>query len=149
MSSLPIAIASDHAGLTLKTELCSTLKWWGYSVVDLGCTHEDGRVDYPDYAEALARRVSSGEPALGILVCGSGIGMSIVANKIAGVRAALCHEPYSAEMARAHNNANVLCLGARVVGDELAKATVKAFLDGSFEAGRHAARVEKITQLES
>jgi ribose 5-phosphate isomerase B len=145
---MKLGIASDHAGLALKAELVKELKARGTEARDFG-TFSTESVDYPDYAEKVARAVASGELARGVLVCGTGIGMSIVANKVPGVRAALCTTEFEARMARAHNDANVLCLGQRVVGEGLARAILDAFLDTRFEAGRHAKRVAKITQVES
>ncbi len=142
-----IAIGSDHAGFELKRELVGYLTEQGYTVDDMG-TDGLASCDYPDFARAVAEAVASGRCQRGILVCGTGIGMSIAANKVPGVRAALCAEPYSARMAREHNDANVLCLGARVVGPGLALETVAAFLSGEFAGGRHARRVDKIRELE-
>lgn len=144
-----IVIAADHAGLPLKRELAQLLVEAGRSVNDLG-THEGTSVDYPDFAHRVAELVAGPAPAyrFGILVCGSGVGMSIAANRHAGVRAVVCSEPYSAAMARRHNDANVLCLGARVVGPGLGWDIVEAFLAVEFEGGRHARRVVKIEPSE-
>ncbi len=142
-----IAIASDHAGFDLKERIVEHLRGRAESV-DLG-PHSAGRVDYPDYAEKVGKALAAGEVSLGILVCGSGIGISIAANKMPGVRAALCHDDYTARLARAHNDANVLCLGSRVLGEGTALSCVDAFLAGTFEGGRHADRVVKINRLES
>ena len=142
-----IVVGSDHAGLELKQALVAALAEWGWTVEDVGC-HGIESVDYPDFAVAVARRVAGSED-LGLLVCGTGIGMCITANKVAGVRAALCHDPYSAAASRGHNDANVLCLGGRVIGRELAKAVLRAFLETPFEGGRHGRRLEKIRELES
>jgi len=120
----------------------------GFAVEDCG-VHDPSSVDYPDIAKVVCENVLAREHSLGILCCGTGIGMSIAANKIDGIRAALCAECYSAKMARIHNDANVLCLGARVIGVELAREVAAAFLSVSFEGGRHARRVEKITLLEN
>ena len=147
MADQRIIIASDHGGLELKQALASTLEGWSWSVEDLGC-HDSASVDYPDLALDLARRVASGQAPLGLLVCGTGIGVSIAANKVPGVRAALCADPYSASMARRHNNANVLCLGGRVLGPELAGAVLEAFLGAEFEGGRHQRRLDKIAAAE-
>lgn len=138
-----IAIASDHAGFPLKEELKGVLEGWGIAVTDLG-TYDTASIDYPDYAHKLCKAVLAGEAPLGILVCGTGIGMSMAANRHAGIRAALCTDPYQAKMTRLHNDANVLCLGARVLGGGLAEDTVRAFLTHAFEGGRHGRRVEKI-----
>jgi ribose 5-phosphate isomerase B len=144
-----VIVGGDHAGLSLKRSLVEALRARGTAVEDLG-THEETSTDYPDYAHAVARRVAeSGGATLGLLVCGSGVGMSIAANRHAGVRAVVCSEPYSAAMARRHNDANVLCVGSRVVGAGLAEQILDAFLSAEFEGGRHARRVAKIDQPES
>jgi ribose 5-phosphate isomerase B len=145
---MKLVIGSDHAGFALKEELKKILaEWHDYQVEDVG-TFSGESVDYPDYAAAVARRVADGTGVLGVLVCGTGIGVAIAANKVRGVRAATCTDPYCAEMARAHNDANVLCLGARVVGGGLAAKTLRAFLETRFEGGRHQGRVDKISALE-
>lgn len=138
-----IILGADHAGLPLKDALAARLRERGWDVDDVGTATADS-VDYPDFAHRVAGAIASGEHSRGLLVCGSGIGMSISANRHAGVRAVVCSEAYSAQMARAHNDANVLCLGARVVGVGLAETILDAFLDGEFEGGRHARRVGKI-----
>jgi len=138
-----LAAASDHAGFPLKNHLVAWLRAHGHEVVDLG-THSAESTDYPDFAHELARRVVAGEFERGLLVCGSGIGMSIAANRHAGVRAARCLSEYDARMARAHNDANVLALGERVTGVGLAEAILETFLATAFEGGRHARRVQKI-----
>ena len=142
-----IVIASDHAGFALKTHLAEYLRGRGLAVDDLG-PDDEGSCDYPDFAHRVAERVVAGregaERVVGVLVCGTGIGMSMAANRHRGVRAALCAEPYSARMSRQHNDANILCLAARVLGVGLAEAIVDAFLDASFEGGRHTRRVAKI-----
>jgi ribose 5-phosphate isomerase B len=140
---LKIAIGADHAGYELKEEVRRGLEEAGHEVRDLG-THSETSVDYPDFAVAVARAVASGEADRGILICGTGIGMAITANRVRGVRAASCSDCYSARMARAHNDANVLTFGARVVGPGLAGELVRAFLETGFEGGRHERRVEKI-----
>ena len=137
-----LIVGSDHAGLDLKRELSGVAAELGYEVVDLG-THSAESTDYPDYAHQVASAVARGE-GLGLLVCGTGIGMSMTANRHAGVRAALCGDVYSASLTRQHNDANVLCVGARVVGAGLAGEILKAFLGASFEGGRHERRVKKI-----
>ena len=143
-----IAFAADHAGLTLKNELVVELKKAGvFEPVDLGPTTADS-VDYPDFAQKLTRAVLAKEAELGVLVCGTGIGMSISANKVHGIRAALCHTEFEGRMARMHNDANVLCLGQRVTGSGVAIEIMQAFLATKFEGGRHARRVEKMTALE-
>jgi ribose 5-phosphate isomerase B len=142
-SGLPLVIASDHAGLGLKQQLKAVLEQRGEPFEDLG-THDDRSCDYPDFAHALALGIEQGRYTRGVLVCGSGVGMSIAANRHPGVRAALCTESYAARMARAHNDANVLCLGSRIVGAGVAQDILVAFLDTPFEGGRHASRVTKI-----
>ncbi len=145
---MKIAIASDHAGLSLKRELVEALKARGHECRDFGA-HSGESVDYPDFASEVARAVRGGDVDRGVLVCGTGIGMSIVANKHRGVRAALCTTEFEARMARAHNDANVLCLGERVVGIGLGRAILEAFLDQAFEGGRHEKRVKKIQDAEA
>ncbi len=141
-----IAIGADHAGFPLKEHLRSLLEERGLAVQDVG-TSDESSCDYPDFAHAVASRVERGDADLGLLVCGTGIGMAITANRHApGVRAAVCSEPFSARMAREHNDANVLCLGQRVVGMGLAGAILDAFLDAEFEGGRHRRRVDKIDE---
>ena len=137
-----LIVGSDHAGLELKRELAAVASELGCEVRDLG-THTSDSTDYPDYAHQVASAVAAGE-GLGLLVCGTGIGMSMAANRHAGVRAALCGDVFSASMSRQHNNANVLCIGARVVGPGLAGEILKAFLGARFEGGRHERRVNKI-----
>jgi ribose 5-phosphate isomerase B len=137
------AIASDHGGLNLKNHLLSLLKKWGYQVQDLG-TDKPESVDYPDFAIKVAKGVASGEYIRGILVCGTGIGMSMTANRFKSVRAAVCTSAYTARMARAHNAANILCLGERVIGFGEAEDILKAFCEQDFEGGRHAGRIAKI-----
>lgn len=138
-----IVVGSDHAGFGLKGHLLAALEARGYEVEHVGTTTTDS-VDYPDFAHRVAAAVASGESPVGLLVCGSGVGMCISANKHRGVRAVVCSEPYSARMARLHNDANVLCLGERVVGAGVAEEILFAFLDAEFEGGRHARRVAKI-----
>ena len=143
-----IAIGSDHAGFPLKKELVAALRTEGYSPEDFG-TFSLESVDYPDIALEVAKAVASGRFAQGILICGTGVGVSITANKVPGVRAAACSEPYSAMMARAHNDANVLCMGGRVVGIGVALEIAKKFLETDFEVGsRHEKRVDKIKALD-
>jgi ribose 5-phosphate isomerase B len=144
---MKIAIGCDHAGLPLKEEIKKTLAEAGAQVQDLGTTSPES-VDYPDYARAVAEAVASGRADSGILVCGTGIGMSITANKVAGVRAALCHDAYTARLAREHNDANVLCLGGRVIGPGVAADMVRVWLETRFAGGRHARRVEKMRALD-
>jgi ribose 5-phosphate isomerase B len=145
---MKVAIGADHAGVALKDELKARLVAAGLEVDDLG-THGPASVDYPDFAAAVGRAVASGAAERGVLVCGSGIGVAIAANKIAGVRAANLHDLYSARLAREHNDANVVTLGARLVGAELAAEIVKVFLETPFAGGRHAGRVAKISALET
>lgn len=142
-----IIIGSDHGGLALKIALNSYLKRRGYDVTDAG-TNGDVSVDYPDFGQKVAEAVIAGEAELGILICGTGIGMSIAANKIPGIRAALVTDVFMARMAKEHNNANVLVLGGRVLDEQKACDLVGAWLDATFEGGRHQARLDKITALE-
>ncbi|MEM7136595.1 MAG: ribose 5-phosphate isomerase B [Myxococcota bacterium] len=137
-----LIIGSDHAGLDLKRNLATVATELGYEIRDVG-THTSDSTDYPDYAHQVAAAVAQGD-GLGLLVCGTGIGMSMTANRHRGVRAALCGDIFSAGMARQHNDANVLCLGARVTGPGLAEAILRAFLQSTFEGGRHQRRVDKI-----
>lgn len=145
---MPIAIASDHAGLSLKKTLVEHLRAQGRDVLDLGPQSAES-VDYPSFARVVAEGVSGGRYETGILVCGTGMGMAIAANKVRGVRAALCTNEMLARMSRQHNDANVLCLGERVTGPGLALAITDAFLSTAFEGGRHQRRVDLITQLET
>ena len=137
---MEIAFGCDHAAVEMKESLIKLVESMGHSTKDFG-THSNERVNYPDYAKAVSSAVAARECDLAILVCGSGVGMSIVANKTRGVRAVVCSEPYSAKLSREHNNTNVLCIGARVVGPDLAEMIVRAWLDAEFEGGRHAERV--------
>jgi len=143
-----VIVGSDHAGLSLKRSLIAFLQSQGYELTDHGPDSAES-VDYPDFAELVARDVVAQEESVGILLCGTGIGMSIAANKVAGARAALCHTEFEARATRAHNDANILCLGERVVGAGLAESIAAVFLSTEFEGGRHARRVEKIHALES
>jgi ribose 5-phosphate isomerase B len=145
--AVTVVAASDHAGLALRAEAIRAARERGAEVEDLGPFSADS-VDYPDLAVRVGEALAAGRARLGLLVCGTGIGMSIAANKLPGVRAAVCRTEYEARMARAHNDANVLCLGERVTGAGLGAAIVAAFLDTPFEGGRHARRVEKITALD-
>ncbi len=144
---MQIGLACDHGGFELKEELKAFLKSMGLETIDVGSFHEDA-VDYPDYGILLAEKVSGNELGRGILICGTGIGMSIVANKFAGVRAALVNDLYSARCSREHNDANILVIGGRIVGKEVAKEIVKVWLNTSFAGGRHKRRLEKIEALE-
>ncbi|NLA75333.1 MAG: ribose 5-phosphate isomerase B [Deltaproteobacteria bacterium] len=141
---MKIIIGSDHAGLDLKNKYKELLsEELGYEVTDAGAYSPDA-VDYPDIARKVASAVSSGEYEKGVLICGSGIGMSIAANRFKGVRAALCHDLFTAEMSRRHNNANILVVGARVTGEGLALEMLKVFLKTAFDGGRHKMRIDKI-----
>jgi ribose 5-phosphate isomerase B len=143
-----VAAGSDHAGLELKQLLSEHLVSLGHEVVDLG-TYSKEPVDYPDFGAAVGRNVVSGESDFGVCVCGTGIGIAIAANKVRGVRAAVVHDVTSARLARAHNNANVICFGARLVGPEEATDSLEMFLRSEFAGGRHLRRIEKIAALES
>jgi len=136
-------IATDHAGIEFKAFIKKVLETKGIEVEDLG-PFDTNRVDYPDFAHKLCKEVLKDKNSKGILICGTGIGMSIAANKNKGIRAALCHDAYTAQMAREHNDANVLCMGARVVGFGVAESIVEAWLNSSFEGGRHQQRVNKL-----
>jgi len=138
---MKLAIGCDHVGYELKDHIIAHLTEKGYECVDYGCNGPES-VDYPIYGEKVGRAVASGECELGILICGTGIGISLAANKVKGVRAAVCSEPYSAELTRRHNNANIIAFGARVVGLGTALSIVDAFLGAEFEGGRHARRVD-------
>lgn len=144
---MKIAVGCDHGGLNLKKLAKDILTKQGIEVVDMG-TYTNDSVDYPDFAAKVAQAIVSGEVERGILVCGTGIGISIAANKIKGIRAALCHDVFSATMSREHNNANILCLGERVIGAGLAEMIINAWLKAEFQGGRHACRVDKIMNLE-
>ncbi len=145
---MKIAMASDHAGYKLKGDLADRLRQAGHDVQDLGGGPE--RTDYPGMAERVGKAVAQGEAERGVLVCGSGIGVAIAANKIAGIRAATVSEPVSARLAREHNDLNVLCLGERIIGPEMAWECVRVFLETEHSTdGRHATRVSQITELEN
>ncbi|MBD3867816.1 MAG: ribose 5-phosphate isomerase B [Acidobacteria bacterium] len=144
---MKIAIGADHAGFEVKDRLAELLRSWGHTVLDAGTDGSDS-VDYPDYAEEVAGRVGSGEADYGLLVCGSGIGMSIAANKVAGVRAALCFCETTARLSRQHNDANVLCVGARITGYSVLEELVRVFFETTFEGGRHQRRVDKMNDLD-
>jgi ribose 5-phosphate isomerase B len=139
-----IAIAADHGGVDLKSVLAAELARLGHSVIDLG-TNGSVSVDYPDYAAALAETIREGRVKLGVLLCGTGIGISIAANRYPWIRAALIHDAFGARLARQHNDANVIAMGGRTMGPELAKDCLRVFLDAQFEGGRHARRVEKMS----
>ena len=142
-----IAVGSDHRGFKLKQTALAVLGELEHQADDLGC-YDETSVDYPDVAQKVAKAVSQEKADLGILICATGIGMSMTANKVQGVRAALCSEVFDARMARAHNDANILCMGGSFIGEALAREIIQTFLSGSFEGGRHARRVNKITALE-
>lgn len=142
-----IAIGSDHGGFELKEHIKKHLEERSLEYKDFGC-YDENSVDYPDIAEKVCNAINSGDADKGILVCGTGIGISIAANKIDGIRAAHCHDVYSAEMTKRHNNANVICMGGRVIGRELAFKIIDAWLDAEFEGGRHQKRIDKIHALE-
>ena len=147
-SSKPsIVIGSDHAGFRAKETIKRYLESAGYPVEDCG-THSEESVDYPDYAKAVAERVAVAKDYLGVLVCGTGIGVSIAANKVEGIRAALAHDSLTARRAREHNDANVLALGGKVVGEDEAIAIVQEFLDAQFAGGRHQRRIDKISEMD-
>jgi len=145
---MKIGFGSDHAGFELKGVLIEHLKDKGYDCIDYGPFNKD-RVDYPDYGRLLGEKVAGGEVDKGVLICGTGIGISIAANKVRSVRAAVCSEPLSAGMAVRHNDANIIAVGARVVGEDMAKMIVDEFFKSTFEGGRHAGRVEKLMNIEN
>ena len=144
---MAVVIGSDHGGFALKEVLMAHLKEKGLEVIDVGC-YDTASVDYPDIAEKACREVTEGRCDWGILVCGTGIGISIAANKVKGIRCALVSEAYSAEMTKRHNNANMIAFGGRVTGPDLAKHIVDAYINAEFEGGRHEMRVNKISALE-
>lgn len=143
-----IAIGSDHGGFDLKEKIIEHLKANGVELRDVGC-YSHASVDYPDIAEAACKEIVSGECERAILICGTGIGISIAANKIDGIRAALCHSSFDAKMSRMHNDANVLCLGGRTTGTSIALEIVDTYIASEFEGDRHMRRVNKITALEN
>lgn len=147
ISLMKIAIASDHAGLPLKTSVITHLNDHKITVTDFG-THDTNRTDYPLYAEKVVQAILSNKVERGILICGTGVGMSITANKFHGIRAVVCSEPYSAVLSRRHNNTNVLCLGGRVVGEDLANMIVDQWLAAEYEGGRHQKRLDMIQHFE-
>jgi ribose 5-phosphate isomerase B len=142
-----IAIGSDHRGVVMRSKIVELLTSLGHTVIDVGTTEAES-VDYPDIAAVVAEQVSDGRVDRGILICGTGLGMCIVANKFVGVRAAPCHDDLTAELSRRHNDLNVLCLSGDMLGDRLVDRLVTIWLNTEFEGGRHARRVEKITDLE-
>ena len=144
---MKIAIGNDHVAVEMKREIVAYLEELGHEVINLG-TDSSERCDYPIYGEKVARAVVKGEAERGIIICGTGVGISRAANRVRGIRAVVCSEPYSAALSRQHNNTNVLAFGARVIGVELAKLIVKSWLDAEFEGGRHATRVAMLDAIE-
>jgi ribose 5-phosphate isomerase B len=138
---LKVAIGCDHGGIDLKKDIIAVLRELGHEVEDQGCDSSDS-VDYPNFAKTVSTLVKEGECERGILICGTGIGMSMAANRIPGIRAALCHEMFSARMSREHNDANILCLGARVTGPGLAQEIVRTWMTSDFSGGRHQRRID-------
>ncbi|WP_270180384.1 ribose 5-phosphate isomerase B [Alkalihalobacillus sp. CinArs1] len=143
-----VAIGADHAGVMIKDDIIGVIKELGMEVIDLGCDCKES-VDYPDYAIPVAENVANGTADRGILICGTGIGMSIAANKVEGIRCALVHDLFSAKATRQHNDSNVLAMGERIIGPGLAKEIAKVWLETDYEGGRHAKRVGKITAYET
>ena len=141
-----IAIGNDHGAVEMKVEIAKYLTDLGYEVKNYGTDTTDS-CDYPIYGERVERAVANGEADLGIAICGTGVGISLAANRVKGIRAVVCSEPYSAELSRRHNNTNVLCFGARVIGPELAKLIVKSWLNAEFEGGRHEKRVAMLDDI--
>lgn len=146
---MKVIVASDHGGINIRKEVVSLLEEMGIQYTDLGCECEAGSVDYPDFAFPVAEKVASGEYDRGILICGTGIGMSIAANKVKGIRAALVHDMFSAKATRQHNNSNILTMGERVIGPGLAREIARLWLTTEYEGGRHERRVGKIGQYEA
>ncbi len=142
-----IVIANDHAAIDMKFKIKEYIETLGYEVINVGIDEHEF-CDYPDYAYKACMRIINKDADLGVLICGTGMGMSITANKIKGIRACACSEPYTARMSREHNDANVVCFGERVIGIETAKDIVKAFLDAEFKGAHHVARVKKIAEIE-
>lgn len=145
---MKIVIGNDHAAVEMKKEIACFLEEKGIEVINVG-TDTTESVDYPVYGEKVGRAVAEGRADLGIAICGTGLGISLAANKVRGIRACVCSEPYTAEMSRRHNNCNVLCFGARVVGMDLAKMIVETWLNAEFEGGRHQRRVDEIMKIEA
>lgn len=139
-------VGTDHAGIDLKNHTCEYLKSKGFDVEDMGPFTKD-RVDYPDYAVKVSEKVLSDKGSMGVLICGSGIGISISANRFHGIRACLCHDAYTAKMGRAHNDGNILCFGERIVGVGVAESIIDAWIEAEFEGGRHTGRVAKIEAI--
>ena len=144
---MKIVIGNDHAAVDMKWAIKEYMEFLGYKVINVG-TNENKSCDYPDIAAVACEKIIKKEVELGILICGTGVGMNLAANKIKGIRACVCSESYSARLCREHNNANVLCFGERVIGIETAKEMVKAFLNANFEGGKHEVRVNKIMSIE-
>ncbi len=144
---MKIVIGNDHTAVNLKNHITEYLKNKGYEVLNIG-TDSTQRTDYPIYGKKVAEKVASGECDFGVLICGTGIGISLAANKVKGIRAAVCSEPYSARLTRQHNNANIIAFGARVVGDAMAEMIVDEFLSTEYEGGRHQKRIDMITAIE-
>jgi ribose 5-phosphate isomerase B len=150
VSALHIAIGADHAGLAMKEEVSSWLSAWGHVVLDLGAHTYDAQDDYPDFAAQVAHAVADGAAERGVIVCGSGVGASIAANKVAGVRAAMCHDTYSAHQGVEHDDMNVLCMGGRVIGPEVAREVLASFVGASFtDDERHVRRLNKVKAIEA
>jgi ribose 5-phosphate isomerase B len=145
---MKIVIGSDHRGVEIKRRLIPVLRSMGHDVTDVGAEGAES-VDYPDYANEVASRVSKGEFERGLLICGTGIGMSMAANKVRGIRAAACQDVLTTEMSRRHNDANVLCLSADLLGEDQMVQMIRIFLETAFEGGRHARRIEKIAKIEA
>ena len=143
---MKIAIGNDHVAVEMKREITEYLQSLGHEVINYGTDSSD-RCDYPVYGEKVARAVVGGEAERGILICGTGVGISLAANRVRGIRAVVCSEPYSAALSRQHNNTNILAFGARVIGIELAKLIVKSWLDAEFEGGRHENRVRMLDEI--
>ncbi len=144
---MKIAIGSDHVGFELKPQMIEYVKELGHEIDDFGPFGSE-RTDYPIYGKKVAKAVAAGEYDRGILICGTGVGISITANKVKGIRAIVCSEPYSAKLSRQHNNTNILAFGSRVIGGELAKMIVKEWLEGEYEGGRHQRRIDEIAAVE-
>ena len=144
---MKIAIGNDHAAVEMKNEIKAYLESKGHEVVNFG-TDTSASCNYPEYGKAVGEAVASGEAEGGVLICGTGVGISLAANKVKGIRAAVCSEPVTARLTKLHNNANIICFGARIVGIEMAKAIVDAWLDTEFEGGRHQTRVDMLMAIE-
>lgn len=145
---MKIAMGNDHSAVDLKKEMKEFVESKGHEVIDLGTNSTDS-CDYPVYGEKVGRAVASGEADLGIVICGTGVGISLAANKVKGIRACVCSEPYTAKLSRMHNNSNVLAFGARVVGSELAKMITEEWLAAEYEGGRHQRRVDMLSEIEN